>query len=78
MKGKTRAYNNQWILQSERNLFRAFLNMLRISYSVKQRGEYIEIETVIERICGNLTLIKYDLSELQALFNDPRAKKIEV
>ena len=78
MKGKTRAFNNQWILQAEGNLFRAFQNLLRISHRVNLKGDYPEINNVINEICTKLVLTRADLVKLQTLFNDPRATKIEV
>ena len=78
MKGKTRAYNNQWILQAEGNLFRAFQNIQRISNRVNLKGEYPEINKTINEICTALMVSKMFLVKLQYLFNDSRATKIEV
>ncbi len=78
MKGKTRAFINQWILQSENNSFKCFQRMLLISHHVNRRGEYPEIDMVLQRASERLRRFKDDLVELQTLFNDPRAVKIEV
>ena len=78
MKGKTRAYNNQCILRSERNLLKVYLNMLRILDNVNLRGEYPEIRTSIENVISYIIYTRTEVIKLQSLFNDSRATKIGV
>ena len=47
MKGKTRAYNNQWMLQANQNINKARYNYERILQSVLKKGKYPEIDECI-------------------------------
>ena len=78
MKGKTRAYNNQWLIQAYNNTKVAIFNYKRILKAVETRGEYPEITKQLTEAIILLKIANNILPKLQYLFNDPRAKKIEV
>ncbi|KKN03709.1 hypothetical protein LCGC14_1105020 [marine sediment metagenome] len=78
MKGKTRAYNNQWIIQAHNNLIKARYNIRRVAEKVAEKGDYSKIQEVINIALDQINFSLTQLNNLQSLFNDPRAVKIEV
>ncbi len=78
MKGKTRAFNNQWILQAHHNLHKARYNLFRVSEKVAEKGSYLAIQDTIIIARKQIDYAQQQLYKLQSLFNDPRAKRIEV
>ncbi len=76
MKGKTRAYNNQWILQANQNLIKARYNIQRILEKVLEKGEYTEMHTVMNTALAQINYAQRQLGKLQFLFNDSRSIKI--
>ncbi len=78
MKGKTRAYNNQWLIKTSNHIDLALFNLTRIFTSVTAKGKYPLIIENIESSMLSLIATKLYLTTIQELFNDPRANKIEV
>ena len=78
MKGKTRNFLNQWMIQAHRNTKTAIFNYERILRAVRRKGNYPEITDQLAELIALLIFANNELPILQSLFNDPRAMKIEV
>ncbi len=78
MKGKTRNFLNQWIIQAHRNTKTALFNYNRILKAVRLKGEYPEITAQLIEAIALLKVANNILPKLQCLFNDPRSVRIEV
>ncbi len=74
----TRNYLNQWLIKSSNHIELTIFNMDRIYNAVTSKGEYLEIEEQIISCISKLVDAKQKIPQLQTLFNDPRANKIEV
>jgi len=74
----TRNYLNQWLIKSSNHIELTIFNMDRIYNAVTSKGEYLEIQTQIILCIQSLVDAKKKIPQLQTLFNDPRANKIEV
>ncbi len=78
MKGKTRNFNNQWLIQANRNTNSAIFNYERILKSVQRWDKHYEIIEQLNEVICLLRTANSVLPVIQFLFNDPRAVKIEV
>ena len=78
MKGKTRNYNNQWLIQAYGNTKTAILNYKRVLKSVDRWDKHHNIAEEIRQIIMHLENANSILPMVQFLFNDPRMVKIEV
>ena len=73
----TRNYLNQWLIKSSNHIELTIFNMDRIYNAVTSKGKYPEIEEQIIWCISSLVSAKLIIPQLQTLFNDPRANKIE-
>lgn len=78
MKGKTRNFNNQWLLQAYKNQTSAIFNYRRILKSVEKWDKHHVIAEQLKFAIRTLNIANSTIAKIQYLFNDPRAIKIEV
>ncbi len=78
MKGKTRNFNNQWLIQAYRNQTTAIFNHRRILKSVEKWDKHSIIAEQLKYAIKTLLITNETIAKIQYLFNDPRSVKIEV